>query len=309
MNLSIVIPNYNGEDILRKNLPKLLDSVKNYQKGSIEIIISDDCSSDNSVSVIREFAHINPNIKFIQSEKNKGFSSSVNKGFKETKGDVVILLNTDVITNSSFLDPLIKHFSDDSVFAVGCMNESIEGDVVVLRGRGIGKWKRGFLMHQPGDLDKNNTLWISGGSGAFRKKIWDKLGGLDEIYNPFYWEDIDISYRAQRASYKTLFEKDSIVRHEHEKGAIKNKYTQSQIKRIAYRNQFIFVWKNADGKLLISHLFWLPYHLISGLKGDRMLVAGFFDALLRIVKVTKSRSKSRRQFILSDEEVMKKYVS
>lgn len=306
MTVSIVVPNYNGEEILKKNLPVLLKSVEN---NKIEVIIADDCSEDDSIDVIEKFIKENKNLKLVKSEKNKGFSTNVNKGVKASSGDIVVLLNTDVIANNTFLDPLIGHFSDESVFAVGCLNESVEGDKIVLRGRGIGKWEKGFLVHSAGDFEKTNTLWISGGSGAFRKKIWDKLGGLDEVYDPFYWEDIDISYRAQRVGYKTLFEKRSVVRHEHEKGAIKSKYSKAQVKKIAYRNQFIFVWINADGVRLISHMIWLPYHLINGLRGDWNLVEGFFDALLRLPRVLGSRFRNRKQFIVSDEDILGDYIS
>ena len=113
-----------------------------------------------------------------------------------------ILFNTDVYPDKDFLTPLLSHFKDEKVFAVGCMDKSIEGKDVVLRGRGIGVWKRGFLVHEKGEIEKSDTLWVSGGSGAFRKSIWDKLGGLNELYNPFYWEDIDLSYRAQNQDTK-----------------------------------------------------------------------------------------------------------
>ncbi|MEK9176172.1 MAG: glycosyltransferase family 2 protein, partial [Patescibacteria group bacterium] len=88
MNLSVVIPNYNGEKIIGKNLPKVLASVKDYSSGSVEIIISDDCSSDNSLDIIQEFIKSNKNssvkIKLLVSLKNKneGFSSNVNRGVR-----------------------------------------------------------------------------------------------------------------------------------------------------------------------------------------------------------------------------------
>ncbi len=308
MNISIVIPNYNGESILKKNLPKVLESVKEYKLGFVEIIITDDCSSDNSKTIISNFIDSNKKkgvgIKFLTSDKNKGFSSNVNKGVKEAKGDIVILLNTDVAPSKNFLTPLVKHFDDGDVFAVGCMDESVENGKIVLRGRGTGKWEKGFLVHSAGSLDKKNTLWVAGGSGAFRKEIWDRLGGLDKIYNPFYWEDIDISYRAQKSGYKTLFEKDSVVRHEHDKGAIKREYSLKDVRKIAYRNQFIFVWKNADTSLLLSHVVWLPYHLLTGLFRDYLLIIGFLKALLIIHKVFRSRLKTQVYFKLTDRQVI-----
>lgn len=311
MNISVVLPNYNGEVILRKNLPKLIEAIKNYKDSIREVIITDDCSTDGSIKAIKEFAKAYENkgveINLLSSSVNSGFSSNVNKGFAKARGEIVILLNTDVVPSGDFLTPILRHFSDEKVFGVGCMNESVENGKIVLRGRGIGQWKRGFLMHSGGALDKNNTLWVSGGSSAFRKKIWDELGGLDEIYNPFYWEDIDISYVAQRSGYKCIFEKSSVVRHEHEKGAIKIKYSPEEIKKIAYRNQFIFVWKNAEGRVLLNHVFWLPYHLATGILGDRALIAGFLKAILIIHKVLNSRRKARKHFKLSDRQIMQAY--
>jgi hypothetical protein len=76
------------------------------------------------------------------------------------------------------------------------MDKSMEGDKVVLRGRGIGRWEKGFYIHKRGEIDKVDTAWVSGGSGAFRRLMWNTLGGMDPIYNPFYWEDIDPEIKA-----------------------------------------------------------------------------------------------------------------
>lgn len=306
MNISIVIPNYNGEEILKKNLPKVLEATGRYHQGSVEIIIADDCSSDNSVGLINEFIKKNKesNIKLLTNVKNQGFSSNVNKGARSAKGEILVLLNTDVIPSDNFLMPLVEHFKDKSVFGVGCMDESVENGKIIPRGRGIGKWSRGFFEHRAGSLDKNNTLWVAGGSGAFRKKLWDELGGLDELYSPFYWEDIDISYRALKSGYKCIFEKESVVRHEHEKGAVRSEYSATDIKKIAYRNQFFFVWKNADLNLLISHFFWLPYRLVNAILKDRLMLVGFFNAVLSINRVLATRRSAQKYFRISDKEVI-----
>src|SRR3989344_157996 len=278
MNISIVIPNYNGEEILKKNLPKVLLAV-----GGAEVVVVDDASVDGSLKVLDNFKQ---RIRIIKNEKNLGFSSTVNRGVKDAKGEIVILLNTDVYPEKGFLSPLLFHFKDEKIFAIGCMDKSVEDDKTILRGRGTGIWKRGFLIHSRGEVDKADTLWVSGGSGAFRKSIWDKLGGFCEIYNHFYWEDIDLSYRAIKSGYKVLFEAKSVVFHEHEKGAIKKKYSQSRIKTIAYRNQFIFVWKNiTDLDLQFAHFLWLPYHFIKALlHKDWAFFSGFIQAALRLPK-------------------------
>ncbi len=300
-SVSVIIPNYNGEDLLKKNLPKVLAVV-----GDAEVIVVDDASVDGSLRVLDSFKE---QIRVIRNEKNLGFSSNVNTGVKEAKGKIVILLNTDVIPEKDFLSPLLSHFEDQNVFAVGCMDKSLENDKMVMRGRGIGSWKRGFLMHSRGEVNKTNTLWVSGGSGAFRKTIWDDLGGFDSLYDPFYWEDIDLSYRALKSGYKIVFEPKSIVEHEHEKGSIKRKYSKGQVKTIAYRNQFIFVWKNAtDLNLQLSHFLWLPYHFLKALMGqDLNFFVGFFLAFLKLPQVIKSSFKAQRYFIKSDQEIVREF--
>lgn len=306
MKISIIIPNYNGEEILKKNLPKVIDAILEHN-GEKEIIISDDASKDNSIEVIKKIILDNKKIeiKLVDSIVNKGFSSNVNLGVKSATGEIIILLNTDVMPKKDFIKKLLPNFSDNNVFAVGCMDESIEGGKKVLRGIGIGEFKRGFLVHNAGSLDKKNTLWASGGSSAFRKRIWDDLGGMDENYNPFYWEDIDLSYRAWKSGYKVIFEKGAVVEHEHEKGAIKKEFSSKDVKKIAYRNQIIFVWKNCNFGTLISNVFWLPYHLINTLaKGDSAFAKGFILALLKLPGIISSRNKSGKLFVLTDTQVI-----
>lgn len=316
MNISIVIPNYNGEALLRKNLPKVFESVDYYiqkTKEQAEIIVVDDFSTDNSVSSIDYYAsilnHKNISFRILLNKKNLGFSSTVNYGVSDSIGEIVILLNSDVIPEKDFLVPLIDHFKDDKVFAVGCMDKSIEGSKTILRGRGIGRWQRGFLVHSRGEVNKTNTLWVNGGSGAFRKSIWEKLGGFNKLYYPFYWEDIDISYRAQKAGYKVFFEPKSIVVHQHEKGAIKKKYSPFQIKTIAYKNQFIFVWLNiTDSMYLISHFIWLPYYLLTSLKDKNFVFfLGLLKACLFLPKIFKLRLNQESLFVKTDRELLNQF--
>jgi len=304
MDISVVIPNYNGRDLLAKNLPKVFDELKNFTEGKSEVIISDDASTDDSLSILNELAK-DHNIKVLLNEKNRGFAPTVNKGVKAASGEIIILLNTDIYPEKGFLEPLLAHFKEKQIFAVGCLDKSIENEKTVLRGRGLGQWQRGFLVHRRGEVDKNNTLWVSGGSGAFRKSIWERLGGLNELFAPFYWEDIDISYRALKSGYKIIFEPKSVVIHEHEKGAIKSKYFPSEVRVIAYRNQFIFVWENADIDLIMSHFLWLPYHFVKAwFSMDVAFFLGFLKAFLLLPKIFVFRRKNRKLFVKKDREVI-----
>ena len=306
MTISIIIPNYNGEKLLPKNLPAVFSAAKYYEektKNKTEVIIVDDYSEDSSIKVLEK---LHFPIKLIKNKENLGFSSSIHIGTKAAVGSILVLLNSDVAPQEDFLLPLIEHFENEMIFGVGCMDKSIEGEKVILRGRGVGSWKRGFLAHARGEVDKVNTLWVNGGSGAFRKSIWETLGGFDQIYNPFYWEDIDLSYRAQKAGYSCLFESGSVVIHRHEEGAIVKKYSSWQIKTIAYRNQCIFVWKNiTDFSLLLSHVIWLPYYITRAIFSmDSAFLMGFFLAVLKLGEVVQRRMQNKVLFVKTDKEVM-----
>ena len=316
MKVSIVIPNFNGSHLLRTNLLSVITSVSTFEKKTnkrAEIIIVDDGSSDNSLSVLDKIKKNcdRQEIRFcyLSLKKNSGFSSAINIGVKSSKGEIVVLLNSDVRPKQNFLEFLLPHFENEKVFAVGCMDESIENNKIVDRGRGIGEWKKGLLYHSAGKMDQADTLWVNGGSGAFRRIIWEKIGGMQEVYNPYYWEDIDISYRAQKAGFETVFEKKSIVVHEHEAGIIKTTKSEKDINKVAYRNQFFFVWINVtDSLYLTTHFLWLPYHIFTAVvRGDIVLLQGFIMAVWNANKIISIRNKTIKLFVTSDKEILHRY--
>jgi GT2 family glycosyltransferase len=296
-SVSVVIPNWNGVYLMEKHLQGVLDAVHGAQ-----IIIADDMSSDGSVAYI----HKNfPSVIVVEGRKREGFAANVNRGVNKATGDIIILLNTDVEPEKEFLPPLISHFDDSQVFAVGCLEKSREGGNTILRGRGLAHWYRGFYVHSRGEVDRSDTAWVSGGSGAFRRSMWKQLGGMDTIYNPFYWEDIDLSYRARKAGWKTLFEPKSVVNHYHEQGKIKREYSAEDVKRIVYRNQFLFIWKNvSDISILLSHILWLPIRLFQALcRKDFLMLQGFVQAVLKFFTAMKRRLMQKEHYLLSDIEL------
>jgi GT2 family glycosyltransferase len=217
----------------------------------------------------------------------------------------VILINTDVEPEKGFLTPLLSHFHNPTMFAVGCLEKSPEASGVVLRGRGLAMWTKGFFVHSKGEVNGKTTAWVSGGSGAFRRSMWNTLGGMDVLYNPFYWEDIDLSYRARKAGWNIIFEPKSIVNHYHEEGKIKREYTPTDVKRIVYRNQFIFIWKNvSDARILLAHSIWTPVRLIQTiLSGEMLMLEGYLAAIWRIPAILHKRLLQSRLWKKRDREL------
>jgi GT2 family glycosyltransferase len=287
MTLSIVIPNYNGKHLLQKNLPYVFRECESLPMHINEIIIVDDASQDGSADWIEGFCHgrndIPTRVIVLENHVNSGFSTTANKGILRATGDIVVLLNTDVRPQKGFLNATLPRFENPTLFGVGFMDKSIEGEKTVYRGRGVGWWEKGMYVHRKGAIDMPETSWISGGSCAIRRAAFLKLKGFNEIYNPFYWEDIDLSYRAVKAGYQLWFEQGSVVIHEHNDGAIRSGYSLQDITRIAYRNQIIFIWKNATVAQFVSHLLWLPYHILNTMiRGDSLFLVGYAEAVARV---------------------------
>ena len=283
MNVSVVIPNWNGQRLLEKNLPAVIAS------NPFEIIVCDDGSSDKSVEFIKkEYSHVrlveNPHI---------GFGKNCNSGVATAGSEIVVLLNNDVAPEKDFLNPLIKDFGDPKIFAVS-LNEKQWSWA-------RGKWVRGFVEHEPGPKTKvpHISFWASGGSGAFNKKIWEELGGFDDLYSPFYWEDIDLSYRAWKRGYKIIWEPMSKVVHRHE-GTIGSNFSKNYIDFISQRNRLLFIWKNiTDAKMSQDHKAYLLKRLSKNLGYLRV----FFSAFVKLPQILPKRKIEKQEQIMTDEEI------
>lgn len=289
MRFSIIIPNWNGRKLLEKNLPAVLTT------GVDEIIVVDNGSTDDSLQLIISFK--SPKIKVIKNKTNLGFARAVNQGVKEAKNEIVVLLNNDVVPETDFLRPLVKDFQDEKVFAVS-LNEPQWSWAK-------GKWFKGFVEHEVGPKTKNPHLsfWANGGSGAFRKSIWLKLGGLDEIFAPFYWEDIDLSYRAWKRGYKIIWEPQSVVHHQH-KSTIGSKFNKKYVDLISQRNQLLFIWKNMTSfKMLFIHKTFLWKKLLTKPGYFRPFLA----AWLKFPLVLPRWLKEFREQKVSDREILKEF--
>lgn len=288
MTTSAVIPNWRGRKLLEKNLPLILES------GFDEVIMVDDASPDDSIEFLEKSF---PYVKIVRHKQNKGFVESVNDGVAASSGDIVFLLNLDVAPQGNIIKPVLKHFQDDKVFGVSLHEEGY--------GSSLPEVKDGFLAHKPGkEIESSHpTFWISGGSGAFRKIYWEKLGGMDTMFSPFYWEDLELSYRALKRGWKLVWEPKARVIHEHE-STINPKYFNPKILNwIKDRNQLLVAWKHLTVKeLLLSHLPGLLKRL--GKPGYWIVL---FLAFLRLPQVLKGRIIEWQEAKLSNEEVISQF--
>ena len=251
MDLSIVIVNY-GTFELTKNT---VESVLKYSYPfSVEIIVVDNASPDDSLSRLRQY--FNEKVKFIPAEKNKGFAAGNNLALRTVESKYVLLLNSDtVVWENTLIDIYDYMESNLDVGACGCQVLLEDNSLDKACKRSFPNVKNSFfrLFHIPtkskddnynlNNLDDNGVYEIDCLTGAFiftRKEVLDSIGLLDETFF-MYGEDIDLCYRIKQAGWKIIYYgKDKIT---HFKGASSKKQRPKLIYEF-YRAMYVYYKKH-----------------------------------------------------------------
>lgn len=293
-NISVVIPNYNGTTLLQKHLPAVLAAL---QDGD-QVVIVDDASTDDSIEWLQKtygflldssakpvhslaaertglqssqdylvytaesLLEKNTRITFtlVALQTNKRFGKAVNIGILFAQFPYFFLLNTDVEPQQDSIEMGLRHFSDTTVFGVGCL-EYVDKDLADGSGKNILWFEKGLFRHSKAqDMHSGETAWVSGGSGLFSTAKWLKLQGFDPDFSPAYWEDIDISFRAKKDGYKVLFDEEMIVLHQHESTNSTALGTQNML-WISFQNAQIFTKKHGTFWQKLLYYLYKPYNL------------------------------------------------
>jgi GT2 family glycosyltransferase len=305
---SIIVLNHDGKDLLNRFMPSVLGAAE-YAGGAHEIIIVDNASRDGS----QEFIQKNfPNVRLIALPSNRHMDG-YNKGIKASRNEIVVILNNDIEVERDFLQYLLPHFKNPEIFAVRPTINVIEGNTVKeTRGAQIGaQFKFGFIEYTYREAKTeeerelpHKTFCAPGGAGAFDKKKFLELEGFDELFAPFYWEDVDLCYRAWKRGWRVVYEPRSVMNH-YTHTTIGKLYKKKYIEFISRRNRYLLVWKNiTDWAYLLQHLVYMPLKLgLSLVKGNIALFLSFFYALKLLKKAKKKRKSQRMYARLSDREV------
>ncbi len=254
MNISVVIPNYNGVQLFPETLPTVFEAL-DHSGLEYEVILIDDCSTDHSVQYLQENY---PQIRLFSNEKNSGFSKTINKGIQNAHFDLILLLNSDIKLTPGYFEKQVGYFTREDTFGVmGKITGWSDGKV-----QDGGKYPlwQGFKLKtslnylpQPGSAE-NYTLYLSGANALVDRKKLTGLGGFNEDYSPFYIEDVDLSVRAWRMGWKCYFEQDAVCLHQ-TSTSIKSKDRKEYIKTIYNRNKLYFHAFHLTGPTLFG--WWL----------------------------------------------------
>lgn len=288
--ISVILPNYNGRQLLQRNLPSLFMSLEEANV-PYEVLVVDDSSSDDSVPMLQaEF----PQVRLIANEKNLGFSATCNRGVHAAIYPLLCIVNTDVTFTEDYFKITLPHFTDPALFAVkgAIINyRNNFDDIINTESTSLLYYKRGFLRFNQ-RVEPNPESFTGNIGGQFvllgccfvcdQKKMLE-LGGFDEIFSPFYWEDADLAIRALRRGYRLAFEPQSKVYHQ-TSSTIANYRSNTRRRLVSIRNKFLFSWRHLQGtKQWTSHIGFTVLSLLSRwIILDWKYYVAFFNALMRI---------------------------
>lgn len=307
-SVEVIIVNWNGASLLRQCLPSVVAAaVKSQTPTSVTIV--DNGSDDDSI----EWTMTNwPSVRIISLPVNYGFGEGNNIAVSKSNADIIILLNNDMLVDNNFIDPLIQALKAPGTFAAASqimMRSEVRREETGLT-TGTFSVGRFNVMHASItpliDLDDVvPVFWAGGGAMAVHRRSFNMLGGFQKLYAPFYWEDADLSYRAWTLGLRSVMVPQSRVLHLHR--STTSRFSETFVKRIVRRNEYLFTWSNVDNwRWMSEHLLMLPIHVVRDAKQAGIIVAfgSFFTALLRLPAVFVLRRKTNINRRLSDQEIM-----
>ncbi|HEX4135449.1 MAG TPA: glycosyltransferase [Bryobacteraceae bacterium] len=307
---SLVIPNWNGKDLLERFLPSWVAATANHPES--EIIVVDNGSTDGSALWIRENY---PEVRVLALPENLGFGGGSNAGFEAARNDVVVLLNSDMRVEPDFLAPLLAGFTDEKVFAVSC--QIFLADHAKRReetGLTHGLWRDGALWvghtEDPAIDRLFPCFYGGGGSCAFDRRKFLELGGFDPLLAPFYLEDTDIGYLAWKRGWKVLYQPASVVHHEH-RATIGTNFNEKFIRSVVRKNILLFCWKNIhEWRRLGGHFFFSFGAAIvtawSGYSPARTSGGAILRAFRQLPQTLRSRWRARSLAVVDDTEAFRR---
>jgi len=256
MNISIIIPVYNGFSVIGECLTALRNS---RLKASPEIIVVDDCSRDGSPEFVRKNF---PEAILLRHERNLGYARSVNHGLDNAHGDFIMLLNQDTVADENALSILCAELERDERAALaapalfnldGSRQPSIRQfprhrDIVYHhlglpcifpRSKHFNRWKMPELDY----AQKQYVPQPAFSAVMLTRKTLSEIGILDERFRLFF-NDVDYCRRVYLAGYKILYCPEAVVYHQKGQATGQNRPRSICLSHVAFIQ---YLWKHFRG--------------------------------------------------------------
>lgn len=208
---SIIIPVWNG----REYLAACLDGILGQIGPQDEVIVVDNCSSDGSAALVRERY---PQARLIENERNLGFAGGCNVGLRAAQGEVLFLVNQDVVLRAGWLEAMWEALTPAEVGVVGC--KLLYPDGTIQHAGGMVQYPLAHTQHhgyrEPdrGQWDdKREVDFVTGAAIGLKTRLLKEVGLFDEGFFPAFYEEVDLCYRARAAGYQVIYVSDGVAVH------------------------------------------------------------------------------------------------
>ena len=216
--LSIIIINYKTPQLTIR----CLDSIYSNFTDNAEIIVIDNYSDDNSLEIIHSKY---PDVKLIQNDVNEGFGRANNKGIKESSGEYILLLNSDMVIPTGTIEACIHRISQDKKIGVlGCklVNEDGSFQKSTYSIASIRKLlDSNLLINYIFPLKKEKIEAVMGSFMLIPRFVFNEIGLFDPDFF-MYSEELELCNRINKAGYKVCYYDAVYAIHKHE-GSSENK--------------------------------------------------------------------------------------
>jgi GT2 family glycosyltransferase len=291
LSISVVIPNYNGKELLETNLPSVYNALQSSGISDFEIIIPDDASTDSSVNFIKKNY---PDIISIENEINKGFAGNTNTGIKRSQKELVLILNSDVKLTEDYFSQLLKYFDKPDTFGVTGRIVGLDSDLI----QDGAKYPKYFFSNIASTTNyicitraSLYSFFLTGANALIDRKKLIELGGFNELFNPYYGEDVDLGLRAWRLGYKCYYEHNAICRHTN--SATIKKESPEKIKITSSRNKMYLHFIHLNN---FEHTFYLIKLLIKTILKAIVLDLKYLKSFWMFINSMNKCLSSKRRF-------------
>ncbi len=218
MDIAVVILNWNGEALLEKYIPSVLEHSK-----EATIYLVDNASTDSSIPLVKEKF---PTVNIIKNPYNGGFAAGYNMGLQSVEADIYCLLNSDVEVTANWLEPIQEIFLKQPEVSI------VQPKILDLKRKEYFEYagagggfidKMGYpfcrgrifqaLEKDEGQYnDVCEIFWATGACMFIKRDVFNTLDGFDEDYFA-HQEEIDLCWRAKNAGHKVYYVGQSQVYH------------------------------------------------------------------------------------------------
>ena len=194
--ISVIIPNYNGSSTIGRCLEAAFSS----EYDNFEVIVTDDCSTDNSAGIIKEFP-----CKLISLDKHSEASKARNTGAKNSSGEVLFFIDADCLLQKNTLASVNKAFLTSEDAIIGGTYTAIPYDKDF-----FSAFQSIFINYS--ETKKEPPDYIPTHAMVISSEIFMKSGGFQENFLPVL-EDVEFSHRLRKMGCKLTMNSEILVRH------------------------------------------------------------------------------------------------